>query len=284
MENSKTAYIYSVNPLDSANGKWDYGLLNEIFEKNNVDQIVVDNIPKADRAFVVIPGGGNAGKEKIISEQISNIDRVVLFITGDESGLFNVDSISHPNISIWIQYPQKKHSKYNRFFVGVPQHLKKDLPDYPQKIYDVFFSGQITHSRRRQLAEVMPSIPNSLYNPTRGFAQGYEPKEYYQNMSLSRIAPCPAGAVVVDSFRFFEAIELLCLPIGDLIDSQNNQFDFFQYVAGINLIKKVSDWNTLPQILPEILNEYPNNMHQIVCWWIKYKRDLGIKIMGSLYE
>ena len=48
----------------------------------------------------------------------------------------------------------------------------------------------------------MKSLPNALYRPTKGFAQGDTPKEYYKTLSKAKIAPAPAGAVVVDSFRF----------------------------------------------------------------------------------
>jgi hypothetical protein len=279
------AYIYSTNPLDSANGKWDYGLLKETFERHKIDQIVVDTIPQSDRAFVVIPGQGNAGAEDKINKQLSNIKRLVLFITGDESAMFDVDRIVHPNISIWVQYPHQKHSKYNRFFIGVPQHLKQNLPGYPNKKYDVYFGGQITHRRRKQLAEAMPSLQNALYKPTGGFAQGDTPKDYYKNLSITKIAPCPAGAQVVDTFRFFEAIEMLALPIGDLVDSRGIEKDYFKYVYDGDIpITKTNNWNDLENIIPGLLNEYPANMHRLVAWWLKYKRDFGIKIMESVYE
>jgi hypothetical protein len=279
------AYIYSIDPLDAADGKWDYGLLKETFEKNYISQVVVKEIPKADRGFVVIPGHGNAGKEKEISSQLKNLDRVVLFITGDESAKFNVDKISHPNISIWVQYPHQKHEKYNKFFIGPPQHLKSNLPDYPVKEYDIYFGGQITHQRRQQLAEVMPNLPNALYRPTEGFAQGEQPADYYKTLSKARVVPAPAGAQVIDTFRFFEAIEMLALPVGDLIDSKGEMTDYFNYVypAGIP-IEKVNNWNKLKEILPNLINDYPNNMHQVVCWWIKYKRDFSIEIMKDIYE
>ena len=135
-------------------------------------QIVVSSIPKDDRAFVVIPGQGNAGNEEQINKELANLNRAVLFITGDECALFNTNSIKHPNISIWVQYPHQKHEKYNRFFIGVPQHLKNNLPNYPIKEYDIYFGGQITHQRRQELAKVMPAMKNALYCPTEGFAQG----------------------------------------------------------------------------------------------------------------
>ena len=235
MDKQMTAYIYSINPLYSADEKWDYGLLKETFEKNNIKQTRViqkfDVMPKAERAFVVISGADHAGKEKTISKQLQNIDRVVLFITGDECALFSPEDIDHPNISIWIQYPHLKHKKYNKFFLGAPQHLKDNLPDYPIKQYDVYFGGQITHQRRKQLSEVMPNLPNALYKPTKGFAQGEEPKGYYKSLSSAKIAPCPAGASVIDTFRFFEAIEMLALPVGDLIDSKGKMIDYFNYVC-----------------------------------------------------
>jgi hypothetical protein len=283
--NQPKAYIYSIDPLDAADGKWDYGLLKETFEKNNVDQVVVKQIPKADRGFVIIPGQGNAGKEKEISNQLKNLDRAVLFITGDECALFDVDKIDHPNISIWVQYAHPQHDKYNKFFIGVPQHLKSNLPDYPIKEYDIYFGGQITHQRRQQLAEVMPTLPNALYKPTEGFAQGEQPKDYYRTLSKTRVAPAPAGAMVIDTFRFFEAVEMLALPIGDLIDSKGEMIDYFNYVYHQEIpIKKIDDWAKLKRLLPKLLSNYPNNMHQVVCWWLKYKRDFSLKIMRDIYE
>jgi hypothetical protein len=273
--NDLKAYLYSVNQEDCAADKWDYGLLKQFFNKNNIKPDRVTTLPKTDRAFVVIPGPQNVDCEDQISEELNKIDRVVLFITGDESATFKVDKISHNNIEIWIQYPHRKHSQYNKLALGVPQHLSNNLPQYQDKSYDVSFSGQITHQRRQELATVMPNIPNSFYNPTAGFAEGLKPKQYYDKMFLSKIVPCPSGAMVVDSFRFYEAIEMLCLPIGDKLDSKMQRTDFFNFLfQGEHLIKTVENWNNLPNLLPELLNNYTSEMHQMVCWWIKYKRDL----------
>ena len=279
------AYIYSLNPLDSADGKWDYGLIKEIFDKNHIKQLTVSEIPTEDRAFVVIPGSGNAGKEKKINKQLSKLKRVVLFITGDESARFNVDLISHPNIEIWIHYPHKKHEKYNKFFIGVPRHLKENLPEYPIKERDVFFSGQVNHDRRKELIDALSKMPDSMFNATPAFSLGYPLKEYYSLLSKSRIAPAPAGNVVIDSFRFFEAIEMLCLPIGDLKNAEGEVFDFFNFVCpnGVPVIG-TSDWSLVGRIVSHLLQEYPNNMHKVVSWWIKYKRDLSLKIMEQVNE
>jgi len=277
------AYIFSTNPLDSADGKWDYELLRLSFERNHVEQIVVNSIPKDDRAFVVIPGQGNAGSEEQINKELANLGRVVLFITGDECALFNADAIKHPNISIWIQYPHQKHEKYNRFFIGVPQHLKNNLPNYPVKQHNIYFGGQITHQRRQELALVMSRMENVLYCPTEGFAQGDPPQDYYRKLASAKVAPAPSGAQVIDSFRFFEAIEMLTLPIGDRKDSQGREVNYYDYIYGKSIpVQLTHDWNDLHKIYLELMNDYPANLHKVVCWWIKYKRDFAFKVMEDL--
>ena len=281
--NQSKCYLYSFNKEDCAADKWDYGLLKEIFDKYNIEQIKVNALPIEDRAFVVIPGPQNIGHEKHISKELKNISRLVLFITGDEEGVFDIDRIDHSNAEIWIQYPHKKHEKYNKFPIGVPQHLKNNLPNYKTKTYDVFFAGQITHQRREQLAGAIALVNNALYKPTDGFARGDKPIHYYDNLASSRIAACPAGAVVIDSFRLFEAIEMMSLPIADLVDSSGLEDDFYQRLFNeVVPFYKTKDWNELPNLTSRLLENYPNNMHTVVCWWIKYKRDFGIKLMRQI--
>ena len=277
------AYLYSHDGKDYASDKWDYGLIKEIFDKYEINQIKVTKIPESDRAFVVIPGPQTAGNENRLSRELSKISRVVLFINGDENARFDVDKISHPNIEIWIQYPHRKHSEYNKMPIGVPQHLKENAPEYKEKEYDVYFGGQITHQRRVELSHVMPTLNNSLYGPTKGFSQGDKPKDYYAKLASAKIAPCPSGAAVIDTFRFFESIELLTLPVADTINPKGIQTDFYKNMFGVNVpFNYVSNWNELNKLVPKLLDQYPNNMHQVVCWWIKQKRDLGIKIMRQI--
>ncbi len=278
-------YLYSFNEEDCAADKWDYGLLKEIFDKNSIEQTKVNALPIEDRAFVVIPGPQNIGHEKHIAKELQNISRLVLFITGDEEGVFDIDRIDHPNAEIWIQYPHKKHEKYNKFPIGVPQHLKNNLPNYKTKTYDLFFAGQITHQRRQQLAEAIALVNNALYKPTDGFARGDKPIYYYDNLASSKIAACPAGAVSIDSFRLYEAIEMMSLPIVDFIDSSGLEDDFYQRLFNeVVPFYKTKDWNELSNINLKLLETYPNNMHTVVCWWIKYKRDFGIKLMRQVNE
>ena len=126
-------------------------------------------------------------------------------------------------------------------------------------------------------------VINALYKPTDGFAKGDKPIYYYDNLASSRIAACPAGAVSVDSFRLYEAIEMMSFPIADLRNSNGVLDNFYQRLFNeVIPFHRVKDWNQLPSLTLSLLKEYPNNMHSVVCWWIKYKRDLGIKLMRQV--
>jgi hypothetical protein len=169
--------------------------------------------------------------------------------------------------------------------IGVTSDLNKHVPEYQSKVYDVFYSGQVNHSRREELVNALSKIDNTLCNSTAGFTQGYSLEEYYEKMHQSRISPCPAGVLTIDSFRFYEAIEMLSLPIADSKSSVNQLMEFWELVFGNDfLFKQTQDWNELDTLVPELLSEYPNNLHRVVAWWIKYKRDFRNKIMEQVNE
>ena len=76
---------------------------------------------------------------------------------------------------------------------------------------------------------------------------------------------------------------MLCLPISDKIDPKGNYVEFYEYVFGEKIpVNSVSNWENIRTMLSSILQDYPRNMHNVVAWWIKYKRDLSIKIMRQV--
>jgi hypothetical protein len=278
-------YLYSAEGTDSAANKWDYGLLKEFCEKKGINQINVKSLPQENKAFVAIPAPSNAGLEHIINNEIKKIKKVILFIMGDEAALFNLDYINHPNISIWVQYPHDKHQRYNKFPQGTPQHFKQNIPPYTNKEQDLYFSGQVNHNRRKQLSNILPVIPNSTYNFTEGFTKGDKPDIYYKNMIKSKFIPCPSGIVVLDSFRFYEALELLCYPILDSVTPKDEKPNYFGPLFNQTMpIISVNSWEDLPNLMVNLSSNYPHNMHKAVSWWIKFKRDLFNTLMEDINE
>jgi len=221
--------------------------------------------------------------EKQVSDELNKIGRVVLFVTGDEARVFDVTKLTHPNMEIWVHYlSEHEEGVYNSLPIGAPIRIKDFVPVYPEKIYDAFFGGQITHTRRQDVAKVMPSIRNSLFRPSTGFTLGDGPKEYYEYLASAKFCPCPAGSVVVDTFRFFEALEMLTLPVGDLVNSSGERDIFLIYALGYPPVPTVYNWEDLQEIIDENLPYYHSTLHNAVAWWIKYKRDISFKIMEQV--
>jgi hypothetical protein len=281
------AYLLAVDGKSFPDHKWDFGFIKEAFDKNKIEYVETTKLPECEKAFVVIAGYEHKNSIKEVLQELQKIKKVVLFITGDERGVFRADKLFHPNIKIWIQSPYlDRHEQFYKMPIGCPSHMKNNLPEYTTKKNYVFFSGQITHDRRKELAEFMPTIPNVLFNPTAGFTQGYQPTEYYQHLLESIVVPSPAGTATIDSFRFYEAIEMLAIPIGDLKDSSGYVYNFWDFVfeEETHFIPKTSNWKKLSKIAQQSIRDYPANMHRIVSWWIKYKRDFAYKIMEQINE
>jgi hypothetical protein len=281
--NQIKAYLYAKDD-NYPDTKSDFGFLKEVFDKAGIETVRVQQLPKAAKAIVVVCGCDFYKKEYKLDNELSKIDKVMLFVTANETGQFQDNQISHRDIKFWMQSPFPKHESRFKFPIGAPEFLKTNLPEYAQKEYDVFYSGQINHGRREELAKVLPEVNDAVYYLTKGFMQGYDPKEYYNKFIKGRIAPAPAGNVTIDSFRFYEALELLCLPIGDIKNAIEQDFDFWDFVFDGKIdIAKTNDWNELPQIVDSLLNDYPQNMHLLVSWWIRYKRDFAIKILREYH-
>ena len=279
------AYLYSPDKKNYPNHKGDFGLVKEAFNTKNIESIEVEELEETERAFVCIPGYDSIGHEKQINKELAKIKKVVLFVTSDECGMFNAKLIKHTDIKIWIQSPYKKHKSFFKMPIGAPTTLTSNLPEYPTKTSDMFFAGQITHQRRQELHNAIKYFNNIDYLPTGGFMQGDTQDVYYSRLSKAKIAPCPAGNVTIDSFRFYEALEMLCLPIGDIKDSAGRAFDFLDYTFdSIVPVPKTSNWNLLLDIFIKEIKDYPANMHKAVSWWIKYKRDFANLIVDQLNE
>jgi len=288
------AYILSLNPDADLLKQWDFGLLHAFLKGDlwqpasftGFDIKSVSRLPKkAERAIVAIPARHHKGLENEVNEELKKLDKVVLFLMGDEEADFNVELIDHPNIDIWIQNPHiGKHDAYNKLGTGFPAHLKDNLPEYNPKDIDIFFAGQITHQRRVELAEVLSDMNYIIeIKKTAGFTQGDSPDVYYSKMQQAKIAPCPSGAIIPDSFRLFEALEMMCIPIADQKTSRGETMEYWDWLfSDITPFPKVTDWNALNDLTPDLIKNYDENIQKITSWWINWKREFAYKVMDQL--
>lgn len=276
------AYLYAPNPVDVPNQRIDYGIIKKIFDKYNIEQKKVFKLTEEEKAIVVISGQGNSNREEEINKELQKIKKVILFIIADANSEFDLDKISHSNIEIWKQYPRKKHNKYHTYSAGVPSHFINNEPEYSKKENTLYFSGQITHKRRLDLKNILPYTQDAKYNFSLIYTKGHSQKYFYDNLSKSKISPCPSGQFILDTFRVYESIEMLSLPIIDTINAYGDIDNYFEMVYGSIPAPRISDWSKLPEKINEILKDYPDNLHTLGCWWAKYKRDFEIKILKQI--
>jgi len=288
------AYILSLSTEAHLKKQWDFGIVKDLLDGKlwqtpdwlgfKIEN--VKNLPKIDRAIVCIAARHHKGLEVDVNKQLKKIDRVVLFLMGDEEADFDIDKIDHDNIQIWVQNPHLgKHDNYNKIGTGYPAHIKEYMPAEIDKYRDLFFAGQITHSRRDEMIEALEFEPidNSIVIRTGGFTQGETHEDYYNYMLSAKIAPAPSGAVIPDSFRLFEALECMAIPIADQKLPSDEIWEYWDWLFGeIVPFPRITNWFAINEIVEDTLINYPNNMHKQTEWWIKWKRKFVYKVIEQL--
>lgn len=285
-------YFLSLKKETPKRGYWDYALLEDFisgrlwkpYEFVPFEIKEVDKLPEDDRAIVVIPARHHAGLEPEITGQLKNIKHVVLFLMGDEEADFDVEEIKHNSIHIWVQnaHPDK-HDKYNRIGTGYAPHIRlQDNTEYNKNI-NVYFSGQITHKNREVMYDAVLEYHNSVVNRTAGFTQGVAPDKYAGLMARAKVVPCPAGAVIPDSFRTYEALESMAIAVADNRNSQGTISNYWQWLFNEDVpfptINADDEWFGK---VDNAVKEYNDMIQQQTVWWIKWKRDFAYKVMEQL--
>lgn len=284
--NEPKIYYLSLRDETPCKDYWDYGILDLL----NYPSEDVRKLPKTDTAIVVLPARHHAGYEDAVNHQLKRINKVVLFLMGDEEADFDVSKIDHGDIQIWVQNPHPGiHDQYHKIGTGYTPQSQTILPTLkPKKTRTVFFAGQITHQRREELQRVLEHYKkysggdvSSVY--TEGFTQGLKPDDYYKGMAGAIVAPAPSGAVIPDSFRLFEALESMAIPIADEKCADGSTMDYWDWLFNEAVpFPKVIDWDRLPTIVAEILADYPRNLHHQTAWWLQKKREFKWKVREQL--
>lgn len=281
-------YYLSLRKEIPNTGYWDYGFVQSFFAKEmplnykvEFKTHEVSSLPKDTNAIVVVPARHHAGLEKEINKQLSKIVNPVLFLMGDEEASFSVEDISCEHI--WVQNPHpKRHDAYLKLPTGFPPQLRQIVKNLtPEKTLDVFFSGQLTHNRRQELADNIVEH-NSLYNFTQGFTQGFDHQEYYEHMLSAKMAPAPSGAVIPDSFRLFEALECMAIPIADQVSPDGSITNYWDWLTPDAPFPKITTWRALPDVISNHMNQ--ETLNRCIAWWIQYKQKFSDTVCKQLHQ
>ena len=173
--------------------------------------------PECDGAVVVVHGPMYAGRVALVNELLDRLSWVLVCVTSDEERRFPLDQLRHPNMRVWLQYPQEDDNADGYLPVGYPPHLRALLPERPpERMYDWVFAGQVNHSRRKECVAAMHALTGNVrIDVSPGFSQGLGHAEYAELLSSARAVACPSGPHSVDSFRVWEALEAGAVPVVD---------------------------------------------------------------------
>lgn len=263
-------------------------------EGNTVIEYKVEELSLISQggAIVIIPARHHKDKIKEINDDIAKLKWVLIILCGDEEADFPCEELNHPNMKIWVQTPHiGKHKNADRFLVNgwainTREHLKESNGIKP---LDWFFAGQVTHSRRKecvkQLKEMEASndpLLGSLIESPR-FTEGLEPEEYCRQMAMAKVAPCPSGAVIPDTFRLYEALEAGVLPIADGRTPKLEMKNYWRFLFGEDVpFPVLDDWKDLIGTIHYFVDVFPLAQNKVFAWWQNFKREMVYNLEDDL--
>lgn len=221
------------------------------------------------------------------AENITNLpqygNNVISIITGDEYGRIPsyIDNILLTFKTGATDQNIKEYPKLIPFPWGYSKQLiEQPLIHINDRNIDVFYSGQMITKNRYDMIVEINKIKNKPFfrdknidiTVTGGFGQG-DNLLYSKKIVNSKIALCPAGTNVPESYRFFEALKNGCTVICDNLP--NN------YIYNNNTIIRLGSWINLENVLMDLLkdkqilnNKFFDNLHY-------YETQLSEKAMSE---
>lgn len=265
---------------------WDYSMLKGYFGETIWSTVGSYGDLTDHPNLIVIAARYHSEDVDKINAYISKLDWCIVFLMGDEENEFPVEELSHPRMSVWVMSPRPgRHDRYHKLGSGWPSQIRKQTLEWSAKPNEWFFSGQVVHEQRKQMAEILRDLPRGELNETQGFTQGYPHDVYYEKMSAAKAIPAPSGSFTPDSFRFFEALELGCVPLPGAMPSVKGYPDnYWQNLFGEIPFPVISDWNALPAEITRVREQWPTIGNRVFAWWQNYKRDQAYEIQDEIYK
>jgi hypothetical protein len=229
--------------------------------------------PHVDGCILIVPGRYWAEAIPDIEDAISSFRWVLFIRTSDEQDLFDVNQVAGPpNIKFWVQTPRtdRNYGDARLFGVGFPPPFNYVDANVPTKTADVFLSAQNTHPRRYAAFQALKD--HEGVSPTTGFTRGLPAPAYVAHMTAAKVAPAPSGIFSPDTFRVWEALEAHSVPIADDISPAYESAGFWKKLLPAAPFPTYTDAADLPEIIDQVLEDWPANANQIAAWWCRQKR------------
>jgi hypothetical protein len=246
--------------LDDKEGICEIGYLQKIF--NNLNNVLDD-----DYLFVVGRTNTNNEEEQLYDFLKNKEGKLYYIYLSDEFG--KIPSYTDKFIKLFRTYNRKDLYDNNKIY-PIPcgfssghrngwyngetekKHLKL-------REIDLFFSGQKSPNRNefQNHVNLIKNNYKSIINFTDGFSYGYLINEYFEKLQNSKISLVPDGAVIPESFRFFESMESNCVSISTY-PIKNNNYNHWYYDGCPAIF--LNSWNDLNE---KIIDKCLNNLEEL---------------------
>lgn len=286
-----------------SHGTWDTRILDKLFAgqlwphrwefEHYYNVASIDE--GVERAVVVLPARHHASAEDIewLIAELGKLRAGILFLAGDEEGVFPWKRLIHDNIRFWVQHPGANYADMTDWPSGVTFYgcgSPIDFGEQPRPGFremDWTFMGQVTHVRRRQAvtalrqAKLRADLRGDLLE-TDGFTRGMPQERYAQHLLQSKVVACPSGPATPDTFRFYEALEAGCYPIVDAY-SPDARRGYWETVYGLDFpFPKMEDWDQVLGYIADAARAWPRSGNTATAWWIKQKRSMVKRLDADL--
>lgn len=228
-------------------------------------------------------------------------NKVVYLDMGDEMGKKDVSGYAdcdlilrnylYLNIFEDERYRDKVFWIPNGFRTGVgprnPEYLKPVIQRQWLSAFLGWLENPISHNNERHVFKKITPLcaGNLLLNESDRWSGGYNLGLYTAIMESSIFAPCPAGNCP-DSIRFYDAMELGCIPIYLRHTFLDNKYSMQSPPFPI-----LESWEELPGFLELKRKEFSENFRKMeelqsatISWWTLTKQRIANSIQGRLLQ
>jgi hypothetical protein len=296
-----------LDPTAIARGYWDQAFLEDLFAADiwqppNSHTFThhehlgpLDQLPDLDGAIVIIPARYHVEHVAELNHLLGALKWVLLILTSDEESLFPWWEIEHQRLRRWVMTPTPQAATQHRSrtgrgastrFLGEgwqpgTRQIVRELPIEHDRVDTAYFSGQVTHARRRELARVMNEL-RAPCNATPGFTQGLDQRSYLSNLVRYRFAPAPSGPATPDSFRAYEALEAGCdVIVEERTGNGKHLSRFWETLYPGHPLHVVDDWAGLGSIIQE---DDDSHRRVVSAWWQREKRSIVTRLHADVSE